>query len=56
MKIDERRIVCGDMWQRLPMIVLDSVQPGNGARWARDVGFKEAWEQCPSAPLSSQKL
>ncbi|KIW81508.1 hypothetical protein Z517_04533 [Fonsecaea pedrosoi CBS 271.37] len=34
----------GDMWRRLAMMVLDSVQPEHGERWARSVGFAEAWK------------
>ncbi|KIY02153.1 uncharacterized protein Z520_02291 [Fonsecaea multimorphosa CBS 102226] len=41
---DDRWKIKGDMWLRLAMMVLDSVQPENGERWARSVGFEEAWE------------
>jgi len=40
------------MWQRLAMMGLDSVQPDKGERWARNIGFKEAWEKYPARPPS----
>ncbi|OAP56136.1 hypothetical protein AYL99_09315 [Fonsecaea erecta] len=42
-KHDDRWKIKGDMWRRLAMMVLDSVQPEKGERWARSVGFDEAW-------------
>ncbi|KIW89991.1 uncharacterized protein Z519_09421 [Cladophialophora bantiana CBS 173.52] len=44
---DARWKMKGDMWRRLAMMVLDSVQPEKGERWARSVGFDEAWKDYP---------
>ncbi|EXJ62175.1 hypothetical protein A1O7_02608 [Cladophialophora yegresii CBS 114405] len=36
-----------DMWRRVSMMVLDRVKPEYGDRWARNVGFEQAWETYP---------
>jgi hypothetical protein len=44
---DERWKIKAGMWRRVAMMVLDSVKPEYGARWARNVGFEQAWEKYP---------
>ena len=36
--------VKGDMWLKLANMVIDSVEDEGTERWARSVGFSEAWE------------
>jgi Questin oxidase-like len=39
-------VIRGDMWLKLGHMVIDSVE-GTGPRWARSVGFDQAWENIP---------
>ncbi|OQV08728.1 hypothetical protein CLAIMM_12954 [Cladophialophora immunda] len=55
-KDDDRWKIKGDMWRRLAMMVLDSVQPENGERWARSVGFEEAWRDYGFRKGNSNKI
>lgn len=43
----------GFMWEKIGNMVVDSVED-TGAKWARSVGFKEAWEEYEDRPRKSQ--
>ncbi|KIW70513.1 hypothetical protein PV04_02775 [Phialophora macrospora] len=46
-KDGERWKIKAGMWRRVAMMVLDSVKPEYGDRWARNVGFEQAWKKYP---------
>jgi hypothetical protein len=45
--------VKGDMWQKIGNMVVDSVQD-TGEKWARSVGFEEAWAAYKDRDTSNQ--
>jgi hypothetical protein len=52
-KGDEWMKVKGDMWEKIGNMAIDSVED-TGVRWARSVGFEEAWVDYKDRPRKSQ--
>ncbi|KAE9364545.1 hypothetical protein N431DRAFT_447716 [Stipitochalara longipes BDJ] len=45
--------VKGEMWEKIGNMVIDSIED-TGVRWARSVGFEEAWTEYEDRPSKSQ--
>ena len=51
--VGDGMVVKGEMWEKIGNMAIDSVED-TGVRWARSVGFEEAWTEYEDRPRKSQ--